>query len=280
MKIKADLFTKVEFLTDYPPRYGEKPADPFGEKPRREPTDLRKAECPSCHRPLKKVPAVKTKCPHCGEVMFVRTRPEDFARVVATRAEAVRIETDYRILSGAREPDFRHLATEEEVTAERERLNESFGRKGCAEPSDDDVKWSLLSQNGIQHANDWDFGLSRNIYYTMAEFLVRRWRLREALEFYVYVSILDLNGATNASGHKNSPELLRQFPAFDPNHASLAPAVLDQIARIVDKLRIGTDDLRAIIEKRYANKFPLSAEECWSRLEKILKPNLGHPLGA
>lgn len=29
--------------------------------------DKRKAECPSCHQALKKVPGAKTKCPHCGE---------------------------------------------------------------------------------------------------------------------------------------------------------------------------------------------------------------------
>jgi len=46
--------------------------------------DLRKAECPYCGRSLPKVPAKKTKCAHCGEDMYVRTRPQDGARVIAT----------------------------------------------------------------------------------------------------------------------------------------------------------------------------------------------------
>ena len=62
----------------------------------KEPTDLRKPECPYCHLALKKIPGAKTKCPHCARSIFVRTRPEDFSRVLVTRAEAERIDTDYR----------------------------------------------------------------------------------------------------------------------------------------------------------------------------------------
>lgn len=57
--------------------------------------DQRRAECPYCQKPLRKVPGAKTKCPHCGEFMFVRTRPQDGARVVVTTDEARRIEEDW-----------------------------------------------------------------------------------------------------------------------------------------------------------------------------------------
>jgi hypothetical protein len=208
---------KVDFKVEPPLESWEKRSDPFGEKPRREPIDLRKAECPYCHQALKKIPGAKTKCPHCACLMFVRTRPEDFSRVMVTSAEADRIETDYQILTGAREPDFRYITTESEVRAERERLKESFAAKDGTGPSDDDVKWGMLNQKAIKYADDSDFGLSRNIYLTMAEFLARRWRLVEALELYLYVCILDLNGAQNIGSFKNRPELLRQFPVFDTN---------------------------------------------------------------
>jgi DNA-directed RNA polymerase subunit RPC12/RpoP len=159
-----DIKIKVDFFVSPPPEHGEKPADPFGEKSHREPTDLRKAECPYCHKALKKIPVAKTKCPHCANFMFVRTRPEDTARVVVTSTEASRIESDYRILSGAREPDFRNIATESEVRAERERLRDSFVSKGYVEPSDVDVKWGLLNRKAIEHADDGNFGLSRSMH--------------------------------------------------------------------------------------------------------------------
>jgi hypothetical protein len=204
--------------------------------------------------------------------MFVRTRPEDFTRVVVTNAEAARIESDYQILTGAREPDFRYITTESEVSAERERLKESLFTKGCTGPSDDDVKLALLNKLAIENANNSDMGLSRNIYLTIAALHTRRWRLKQALEFYIYVCILDLNGAQNIGGFKSDPELLRQFPVFDPNRADLAPVVLDQIARIARNLRFGKEELRTTIEKQYGSKFPISADQCWYFFEKAIWP--------
>lgn len=70
-------------------------------------TDLRKPECPYCKKALKKIPGAKTKCSRCGQFMYVRTRPEDRARVVVTEAEAHRMEEDWKIkmMEGAHEPD-------------------------------------------------------------------------------------------------------------------------------------------------------------------------------
>jgi len=59
--------------------------------------DRRMPECPYCKESLKKTPAAKTKCPRCGESMFVRTRPQDGARVVVTTDEARRIEEDWGV---------------------------------------------------------------------------------------------------------------------------------------------------------------------------------------
>jgi len=86
----------------------------------------------------------------------------------------------------------------------------------------------------------------------MADFLVRRWRLREVLGPYLYTCILDLNGANNIGGFRNDPEILKQHPPFDPALASLAPAALDQVARIAKTLVLGKEELRSIVEERSA----------------------------
>jgi len=62
--------------------------------------DERKAECPNCHKTLSKIPGAKTKCPHCGEFMFIRTRPKDNARVVVTKAGADKIDEEWSIVAG------------------------------------------------------------------------------------------------------------------------------------------------------------------------------------
>jgi hypothetical protein len=181
-------------------------------------------------------------------------------------------ETDRRILSGAREPDIHNIATEAEFNTERERLKKSFLSKEYVEPSEDDVKWGLLNRKAIKHASNGDFGLSTIMYSMMAQFLVRRWRLREALELYLYVCLLDLNGANNVSGFGNDREILKQFPAFNPRLAFLAPAPLDQVARIATKLGLSKDELRRIVEKRSAG-LPISVQQSWTCLEKAIWPD-------
>ena len=78
-----------------------------GQRPRLMPTDLRTPECPYCQNALKKIPGAKTKCSQCGQFMYVRTRPEDSARVVVTEAEAHRIYEAWesKIRGGVHEPD-------------------------------------------------------------------------------------------------------------------------------------------------------------------------------
>ena len=40
------------------------------------------ANCPYCGRDLDEIPHRKTRCPHCGEFMYIRTRPSDKKRIL------------------------------------------------------------------------------------------------------------------------------------------------------------------------------------------------------
>jgi len=53
------------------------------------------AQCPACQAALKKVPQRKTKCPACGQFMFVKTLPTTRARVLVTEARALAIEAEW-----------------------------------------------------------------------------------------------------------------------------------------------------------------------------------------
>ncbi len=107
----------------------------------------------------------------------------------------------------------------------------------------------------------------------MAEILRGEMKLKDALWTYLEVCYLDLNGPNNTGGI-NAPELLKEFPPFDPNHDSfLASGVIDLIKRIVLKLKLDKDEIKQIfiehnsrIEKSL--RLPLSAEKSWQLLEK------------
>jgi DNA-directed RNA polymerase subunit RPC12/RpoP len=215
--------------------------------------DLRKPECPYCHRVLTKIPGRKTKCPHCGQFIFVRTRPADGARVVVTQAEVDRIEEDWSIVTAATDPDFSYVTTRQEAEEERERLKLTLSSGGQEPASDDEVKWSLLNKLSARHASNKEWGLYRNIQVLKADFLTRRCKFADALRHYIYVCVLDLNAQ---------------------DRPGLYPHFLDQVARISTKLRLGRDEIRQLLNCCSVERgLPLSVDDCWSYLQNALWPS-------
>lgn len=232
----------------------------------REPEDKRKAECPYCHQALPKIPAKKTKCPHCGQVMYVRTRPKDRARVVVTQDEAEKIEEEWAIVSGTHDA---YVTNKQRIEDERIFLRERFSGR---DPSDRDIQWSLLNKDSLKYAQRADWGLYRNARFDMGEILRRELKLRPALEMYLEVCYLDLNGPRNTGGLTDLC-LLRQFPPFDPRDAYLAPAVIGVIDALASKLQLDRDSLKRLfiehnVRIHKALHLPLVPEACWPILEK------------
>lgn len=52
--------------------------------------------CPSCGATLKKMPQRKTKCPHCGEAIYVRRTPESTEQRLMTHVQAAANEERWR----------------------------------------------------------------------------------------------------------------------------------------------------------------------------------------
>jgi hypothetical protein len=218
--------------------------------------DDRKAECPSCYKALAKIPGRKTQCSHCGEFMFVRTRPKDNTRVVVTKDEADKIDEDWSIVSGTHDS---FVAQKMAMVEETERLREAFGGK---EPSENDVKWSLLNKELLEHANHGNWGLYRNTRFQMAELLRQEVKLKQALQTYLEVCYLDLNGPNNSGGF------------FDPRNgnAFLAPGVIRLVQRTIKKLGTSKEDVRkefieynTRIEKSL--QLPVTPVASWDKIE-------------
>jgi DNA-directed RNA polymerase subunit RPC12/RpoP len=54
--------------------------------------------CPYCEEELAKKPERKTACPHCGNYIFVRSRPFDRQRVLLTEAQTNQVEAEWTSL--------------------------------------------------------------------------------------------------------------------------------------------------------------------------------------
>jgi tetratricopeptide (TPR) repeat protein len=57
------------------------------------------AACPYCNRKLEKTPGRKKACPHCGNYIYVRTRPNDFIKILVTKQDADTIQKQWNLLN-------------------------------------------------------------------------------------------------------------------------------------------------------------------------------------
>lgn len=226
------------------------------------------AICPYCDKHLDKKPGRKKKCPHCKQFIFVRTRPSDRQRALVTQVQAEQIEEQWSIVNGTHE---QYLAGKKRFGEAKTRLAKRFGR----EPSDNEVKWLLLNDDMVQHIARNDWGLFRNTKFEMAEILRKEARPINALKTYLEVCYLDLNGPNNIGGI-DDPELLKEFPPWDPKHlAFLAPGVVGSAAVIIEGTGATQDDVEAAFMRRAAKleealRLPVSPSKAWAKLKKEL----------
>jgi hypothetical protein len=160
---------------------------------------------------------------------------------------------------------------QENEDAERAILREKFGQ----EPSDGDVKWSILAKESLAHAKANNWGLYTNSEMYKADFLMKEGRLKDALEHYLWVCHLDLNEPNNYG--KLDKELRKEYPPFGPDLGILAPVITENVRDISNDLNLDTEALRVFYFKQVgkrakgmANILPRSIDETWGLLTKNL----------
>lgn len=223
--------------------------------------------CPNCSQYLGKRPGKKAKCPQCGQFIYIRTRPSDKQRVLVTEAQAKEVDEQWSIVNGAHENFSKAIR---EFDEERASLRQLLGR----EPSENDVKWSLLNKMLPIHASQQNWGLFRNAKFELGEIQRKEGNPTDSLGLYLEVCYLDLNGPNNIGGIKD-PVLLRKLPPWDPKDpsAELAPGIIDRIYRIILK----TEMEKNIVEELYLQRteeiynslrLPLSPAGLWRRISR------------
>jgi DNA-directed RNA polymerase subunit RPC12/RpoP len=228
--------------------------------------DDRKPVCPSCGSNLSKIPGRKTKCPHCSEFIFVRTSPKTNKRVLATQTQAAEIDAEFALMANIG-------GQELEGTPEYEQARNVLKNETGSEPADQHIKWRILTNLRAQHAQEGNWGLFRNDTLLMGDVMKGIPNMQRALEYYLQVCYLDVNGPNNTGGYQSA-----EFTAFSPDTGSsfVAPAVIDYIRSIAEteKRPIAQVEQIFVETNTRLNKkleLPLTPEEAWPRLEAFIR---------
>jgi hypothetical protein len=127
--------------------------------------------------------------------------------------------------------------------------------------------------NPLGHAKVGDWCIARNEYLETGRRVLAEGRVSQALNLFLYVCALDLNGAQDSGSLPKSPQ--KKFAGFDPGIAFLAPDVVEDLRWTALAIGIGMQDLRACFIRIAAAKFfPVSAQKSWSVLDLALHGNI------
>jgi uncharacterized Zn finger protein (UPF0148 family) len=227
--------------------------------------NLRKVECPYCRNPLDKIPSRKTKCTNCNEYIYVRTRPSDRAKVLVTKQQAEKIEEQWNEYHEKKQLDEIDPSVFEK---EKEQLKSDFHGQ---EPSEYDVRWRLLAKESLEHAKDNNWGLYRNTQLKKAVQLKIEKKYLDALDFYLEICYLDLNGPNNGG------QIGTEYLPFDPRNGNgfLAPGIIEEVKQIISKLSLKQSAVETRFLKRSqiifkSMRLPLDPEECWVNIKQTI----------
>ena len=224
--------------------------------------------CPYCGASLKKLPQRKTLCPSCKESIYIRSRPADRKKRLVTQEQADEIEEEWTIsaeLSELSESDRERFETK------RKAIREKYGREVPKKLHSalHDVRWSSYNKEVNDSVLKSNFGVFRNARLSMAQQMQEEGKLKRALEFYLEVCYIDLNGPRNNEGLPR--EMLKEFPNFDPSESILAPGILYVTSSLIKKLSLTENEVKTIFFEHNGRavsglRLPLALEEAWTKL--------------
>jgi len=215
--------------------------------------------CPYCNKKLEVIPKAKKKCPYCGKYIFSRTRPSDRKKILIREDQKEDLEKEWENYHAQKEEE--SLAEDPKYVEAKKVLKKQFGK----EPSVNDVKWKKIAKEEVENIKNKNFGLYRNNQFEKASILSQEGKHKQALELYLFVSYLDLNGVSN--GHE----------PFNKRLSFLAPACIFEISELSKDEKMSMQDLKKMfiqVSKRYtAIQAPFTPEKVWDKLETKIELN-------
>lgn len=224
--------------------------------------------CPYCQEPLEKKPGSKKKCPHCGNFIYVRTRPHDQQKILVKETDLKQIEYLWNVRSVIN--DIEGYGETEVYLQSENHLRKRRGKS----PSIQDVVWHTGIMMAMEHASNLDFGLCRCDKTRTAWYLQLLQDYNRALSLNLEACYLDLNGPENLGGMPRT--LQRKSLAFNLNRAGLAPGIIYRIKTIMTQQTVSMDEVeRTFLKHAEAyyehTKTPVQPLKAWSSLEKELR---------
>lgn len=217
--------------------------------------------CPYCGLLIDPPPQRNRKCPNCKEQIFVRTDRESGHKILLDEVGKERFEQERKIIADQNALR-NHLGNLGVSDAE-------FEKRKKAQPgySESDILWGLFNERSMDYAVKGDWGLYRNVRLSMGEHLMREKRYKGALDMFMEVTTLDVNGPSN--GGYSAPFRPKDF-------GFTAPGVISYMLRLRDEEGITKEEFKGIFLAKAEQissglKLPLSPQQIWRLLEKDIE---------
>lgn len=252
-------------ITSYNPLHEEPPV-----------TDYISSLCPYCNTKLTKLPQTKKKCEFCKESISVRTRPLDKKKILLREDQIKEFEIE-------KENYYRNKSANKIIANFKERYPSEFSvfNNNVDNPeiitSERDTVFKIIDREGNDHYNNLEMGLYRNSILIKGDFLFENQDYFAALQHYLLVCFIDLNGPKNVGTNQISPQLFKEYAGFDPTNdvnTRFAPGVIAYIKNIANKLSLSIDDIQNIYRGAQFlilnRDFPLDYLEKWNDIKELI----------
>ena len=233
--------------------------------------------CPYCHKTLAKMPKAKKKCPECGQIMYIKSLPTDRKKRLIREEQLADIEEQWAHYYRSKKVQ-EYMRMNNISTSRYDQIYESLKLKHGAEPSDKDVIIELIELSSMEHSNNYDMGLFRNDIFYKGQMFESFGDKNSALAMLHEECYLHVNGPNNRGSFKNNPDLLKDYPQFDPGvegDTRLAPGIVMDVKKISTELVLSMDE----IQSRFINHNslvlkalnpPITPEKAWEKIQKAL----------
>lgn len=157
-----------------------------------------------------------------------------------------------------------------------ERIKNSGSGPVTKNSTPDNTELSGLNKELTEHSQKGNWALYSSTVFKLGTQLRSMGRWEEALARYLEVCYLNLNGPKNY-GVIDDPDLLKEYPPFDPEDGYLLPGVLAEVDNAIAARGLTAKETKTLFHKTAVElqarlKLPLRYEDAWVKLEAEIFP--------